>query len=80
MALTKGRVFIKGNLDPVNTVLFGTPNDVRTAARERIRIAAPGGGHILSTACSVSPAAPPANIMVRREAVEQWGRYDATTA
>ena len=73
---TKGRMFIKGNLDPVNTVLFGGPDAVRTAARERIRVAAPGGGYILSTACSVAPAAPPANIAVLREAVETWGRYD----
>ena len=75
---TKGRMFIKGNLDPVNTMLFGTPDDVRAAARERLDIAAPGGGYILSTACSVAPAAPPANIMVLREAVEIWGRYGAT--
>jgi uroporphyrinogen decarboxylase len=74
----KGRMFIKGNLDPVNTLLFGPPDDVRAAARERLRIAAPGGGYILSTACSVSPAAPPANIQVLREAVETWGRYDGT--
>jgi hypothetical protein len=80
VARTKGRLFIKGNLDPVSTVLFGTPDDVRAAARERLRIAAPGGGYILSTACSVSPAAPPGNIMVLREAVERWGQYDAATA
>ena len=67
-----GRMFIKGNLDPVNTLLFGTPDAVRAAARERLRIAAPGGGYILSTACSVSPAAPPANILVLREEVERW--------
>ncbi len=73
---TKGRMFIKGNLDPVNTVLFGTVDDVHAAARERLMIAAPGGGYILSTACSVAPAAPAANIMALREAAETWGRYD----
>ncbi|MBI2408583.1 MAG: hypothetical protein HYV19_09820 [Gemmatimonadetes bacterium] len=78
VAQTKGRMFIKGNLDPVNTVLFGSVDDVRAAARGRLEIAAPGGGYILSTACSVSPAAPPANIMVLREAAETWGRYDST--
>ncbi len=78
VAQTKGRMFIKGNLDPVNTLLFGSPDDVRAAARERLRIAAPGGGYILSTACSVSPAAPPENIMVLHDAVETWGRYDGT--
>jgi uroporphyrinogen decarboxylase len=72
---TAGRLFIKGNVDPVHTVLLGTPDDVRAAARERIRIAAPGGGYILSTACSVAPAAPPANVMVLREEAETWGQY-----
>lgn len=76
---TAGRMFIKGNLDPVNTVLFGTSDDVRRAARERIRIAAPGGGYILSTACSVAPAAPPENIMVLHETAEEWGQYDHAT-
>jgi hypothetical protein len=73
---TAGRLFIKGNLDPVSTLLLGSPDDVRAAARERIRIAAPGGGYILSTACSVAPRTPPENITVLREAVETWGRYD----
>jgi uroporphyrinogen decarboxylase len=66
-----GRVFIKGNLDPVNTVLRGTAEDCYRDARERIRIASPGGGYILSTACSVPPHAPPANIAVLARAVEE---------
>ena len=78
VAQTKGRMFIKGNIDPVQTMLFGTPDDVRAAARERLHVAAPGGGYILSTACSVSPAAPPENILVLREAVERWGQYHGT--
>jgi hypothetical protein len=57
-----GRVFIKGNVDPVNVVLRGTPEACYRDARERIAIAGPGGGYILSTACSVPPHAPPANI------------------
>jgi uroporphyrinogen-III decarboxylase len=69
--LVAGRAFIKGNLDPVNTLLMGTPDDVRAAARERIRIGSPGGGYILSTACSVAPAAPPENIMVLREVADE---------
>jgi hypothetical protein len=75
--LTAGRLFIKGNIDPVHTVLLGKPDDVRAAARERLAIAAPGGGYVLSTACSVAPAAPPENVMVLREAVETWGWYAA---
>ncbi len=54
-------VFIKGNVDPVNTVLRGSAESCVRDARERIRIAGPNG-YILSTACSVPPHAPPANI------------------
>jgi hypothetical protein len=75
---TAGRVFIKGNIDPVNTVLAGTPDDVRRAARERIATAGPGGGYVLSTACSVPPGAPPVNIEVLREVAESVGRYPLT--
>jgi hypothetical protein len=72
---TAGRLFIKGNLDPVHTVLMGTPADTLAAARERIATAGPGGGYILSTACSVAPLAPPENILMLREAAERFGRY-----
>ena len=64
------RVFIKGNIDPVNTILRGTPDQCYQDARNRIAIAAPGGGYILSTACSVPPHAPPENILQLARAAE----------
>jgi len=70
-----GRCFIKGNMDPVNTILKGTPQTVYEDAVRRIAIAGPGGGYILSSACSVSPHAPAANIRKLVEAVEDYGRY-----
>ncbi len=60
---TLGRVFLKGNIDPVNTMLLGTPDDVRAAARACLSVAERGGGYILSTACAVAPSTPPANIL-----------------
>lgn len=72
---TAGRLFLKGNLDPVNIVLMGTPEATFEGARKCIETAGPGGGYILSTACSVAPAAPPANILKLREAVEIFGQY-----
>jgi hypothetical protein len=72
---TRGRLFIKGNIDPVNTVLSATPAQVLDAARERLATAGPGGGYILSTACSIPPAAPPENVEVLAEAAERYGRY-----
>ena len=66
------RVFIKGNLDPVHTLLKGTTVQVREACRERLRIASPGGAYILSTACSVAPKTPPENIKELRAAVDEF--------
>ncbi|MDH5758928.1 MAG: uroporphyrinogen decarboxylase family protein [Gemmatimonadota bacterium] len=69
------RVFIKGNLDPVHTLLQGTPESVRSAALERLRLGAPGGAYILSTACSVPPATPRGNLVALREAVEEFAAH-----
>ena len=69
------RVFFKGNIDPVNTLLRGTPDKVLADARRRLEIGMPGGGYILSTACSVAPRTPPENIEALRQAVETYGRY-----
>jgi hypothetical protein len=56
------RLFIKGNLDPVHVLLEGNPATVRAAAERCIDAAAPGGGYILSSACSVPPHTPPENL------------------
>jgi hypothetical protein len=70
-----GRAFIKGNLDPVHCLLEGDAKRVRRDAEERIRVGAPGGGYILSSACSVPPAAPPENLELLVEVAETYGRY-----
>jgi uroporphyrinogen decarboxylase len=69
------RVFIKGNMDPVNTVLEGTPEAVKAEAAHRFSVAKPGGAYILSTACSVAPLTPPEYILALREFVEENGKY-----
>jgi len=71
---TAGRLFLKGNLDSV-ALMNGTPDDALTTARERIEAAAPGGGYILSTACSVAPGTPPENIEQLRLAADLFGKY-----
>jgi uroporphyrinogen decarboxylase-like protein len=63
-------VFIKGNIDPVNTALRGTPDDCYRAATERIAAAGPRQ-YILSTACSVPPRAPAENIMAIARAARE---------
>jgi uroporphyrinogen-III decarboxylase len=62
------RVFFKGNIDPVNTLLGKSREEVRADAMARLRVGSPGGGYILSSACSVSPRVPPENLTVLVEA------------
>lgn len=70
-----GRVFFKGNIDSVNTLLRGSIEEVREDARMRVQTGMPGGGYILSSACSVAPRVPPENLKVLVEVAEQHGRY-----
>ena len=70
-----GRVFIKGNLDPVATLLNGSADSCFAAALGRIADAKAQGGYILSSACSVAPHTPPENIMQLARAAGVAGWY-----
>ncbi len=67
------QIFFKGNMDPVNTLLRKTPEEVRQDALWRLRVGSPGSGYILSSACSVSPRVPPDNLTVLAEASREFG-------
>ena len=69
------RVFIKGNIDPVHVLLGGTVEKVRRDAMSRLEAGQPGGGYILSTACSIAPNTPRENIQVLADVAEERGRY-----
>ncbi|MDQ7051727.1 MAG: uroporphyrinogen decarboxylase family protein [candidate division KSB1 bacterium] len=70
-----GRAFIKGNIDPVNTLLMGTPESIAEDVRWRIEVGKPGGGYILSSACSVAPRTPPEHLKMLADLAETYGRY-----
>jgi uroporphyrinogen-III decarboxylase len=69
------RAFIKGNIDPVHTLLQGTPAQVEADVIRRLEIGMTARGFILSTACAVAPDTPAENLMLLRELVEKYGRY-----
>lgn len=71
----EGKAFIKGNINPVETLLQGTPELAFEDACRRLRTAKRHGGYILSSACSVAPATPPENLEVLQRAVEEEGMY-----
>ncbi len=58
-----GKIFIKGNVDPVNTLLRGNADKVRTDVTEILETAGHVmDGFILSSACSIAPPVNPENI------------------
>lgn len=69
------RAFVKGNIDPVHTLLQGTPAQVEADVIRRLEIGMTARGFILSTACAVAPDTPAENLMLLRELVEKYGRY-----
>jgi MtaA/CmuA family methyltransferase len=73
--ILSGKTFIKGNIDPVNTLLNGNLNQIEEDVAWRIGVGKPGGGYILSSACSVAPHTPPSNIELLAELVEKYGKY-----
>jgi len=64
------RLFIKGNVDSVHVLLPGQPEVIDRVAAECIRVGAPGGGYILSTACSIAPGVAPESVERLVRAVE----------
>jgi MtaA/CmuA family methyltransferase len=66
--LLNGRIFIKGNVDPVNTLLRGSPDKVRRDVSEVLdRAGHVMSGFILSSACSVAPPVQPDNLKLMVE-------------
>ena len=69
------QVFIKGNMNSVELLQFTTEEQVIAHATNRITIGKPGGGYILSTACSVSPRVEPWKLELLTPLAERIGRY-----
>jgi uroporphyrinogen decarboxylase len=69
------RISIIGNIDLGYTLTRGTPEEVRTEVRQRIRDLAPGGGYAVSSSNSVPEYVPLANFNAMREATFEYGRY-----
>ena len=70
-----GSMFIKGNIDSVNTLLDGTEEQIKTDVRSRIKTGMNQPGFILSTACSIAPKVSLGRISMLSELVKQYGQY-----
>jgi uroporphyrinogen-III decarboxylase len=65
----RDRLFIKGNVDPVNTLLRKSRGEALADIRWAHEIGRVGGQFILSTACSVAPHTPPENVRLLADVV-----------
>ena len=69
------KVFIKGNMNAVELLQATTAEQVIAHATDRIVTGMPGGGYILSTACSVAPRVQPWKLELLTPLAEAIGRY-----
>jgi uroporphyrinogen-III decarboxylase len=70
------RLFLKGNMNSVSILEYTTKEEVIAEATERIETGKPGGGYILSSACSIAPRVEPWKIELFTPLAEEIGRYD----
>lgn len=68
------KLFLKGNIDPVNILYSGSEEEIVNAVRENISAGAANGGYILSTACSVSPDTPKEKVKLLVETGIKYGK------
>jgi len=70
-----GRLALKGNLDPMGALRYGTPAEVEAEVRRCLQAAAPGGGFILGTADSTVADTPVENLRAFVAAGRRFGQY-----
>lgn len=66
------RVCLKGNVDQVNVILQGAPEQIREVVGRTIAIGAPGGGFILSTSDSIRPETAKENLQAFFDAAKEF--------
>ncbi len=70
-------MFIKGNIDSVNTLLFGGEKKIREDVSRIIKIGKEKGkGFILSTACSIAPNVSKESILLLSDLIQEYGIYN----
>ncbi len=72
------RLSFWGAIDTQRVLPDGTPDEVRTEVKRRIKDLAPGGGYILSAVHNIQAGVPVDNIIAMFEAGKEYGRYPLT--
>jgi hypothetical protein len=64
-----------GGIDTQHTLPFGTPDQVRQEARDRIRTFGPGGGFVFNAIHNIQAGVPVENLLALFETVREHGQY-----
>ncbi len=67
-----GRICFAGNIDPVRTLLQGSPEDVAAACETVIETAGADGGFVLMPGCDIPPTVPLGNIEAFVQSAHRW--------
>lgn len=70
------KVCLIGNIDLDRTLTIATAEEVEAEVREKIRIAAPGGGYMISSANSLTNYCKVENVLAMADAVRKYGAYE----
>jgi uroporphyrinogen decarboxylase len=70
-----GRLCLIGNIDLGYTLTLGTPDEVRSEVRDRIRSIGPGGGYCVGSSNTVTNYVPLENFKAMVEATFVYGHY-----
>ena len=72
--LAGSKVSLIGNVDPINTMMLGTPEEVHTEVMRDITDCADSpNGYLISTGCDIPIDAPIENIYAFMDAVREYG-------
>jgi uroporphyrinogen decarboxylase len=78
--LVGDKVCLTGNIDCAQLLPYGTEEQVRTAVRQAIAEAAPGGGYILASSNSIHSSCRPENFVAMVRACHAFGSYPLEVA
>jgi len=70
------KICIMGNVNCAGNLVFGTKEDVTNEVVRCIKVAAEGGGYILSSSNSILKSVKPENYVAMVEATHKYGKYN----
>jgi len=73
-----GKLTLIGNVNSKTVLQYGSFNEIKKQVLECLRIAASGGGYILSSDHSIHDGIPSANVKIMFEVARKYGKYPIT--